>query len=81
MKFFWGCTLVLTSLATLVFLATLNFSKGAPQEAAGYAMACALAVVPYVFTRAAAYFLEPSMPETMARIEGIMKRMADRSAE
>lgn len=38
--------------ATLVILLTLGSSNSAPQEAAGYAMACALAVVPYVFARA-----------------------------
>lgn len=44
---------VLGSLAaTVVFLLTLGGATTAPQEAAGYAMACALAVVPYVFARA-----------------------------
>jgi flagellar biosynthesis protein FliP len=38
--------------ATLVILATALGSRTAPQEAAGYAMACALALVPYVFARA-----------------------------
>lgn len=38
--------------ATLVILLTMGGATTAPQEAAGYAMACALAVVPYVFARA-----------------------------
>jgi ABC-type transport system involved in cytochrome bd biosynthesis fused ATPase/permease subunit len=38
--------------ATLVMLLTMAGATTAPQEAAGYAMACALAVVPYVFARA-----------------------------
>jgi hypothetical protein len=38
--------------AALVILLTMGGATTAPQEAAGYAMACALAVVPYVFARA-----------------------------
>lgn len=37
---------------TLTLLVTWLGAKTAPQEAAGFAMACALAVVPYVFARA-----------------------------
>ena len=53
MKFLWVVTLLSSIGGGLVILLTLATSKGAPQEAAGYAMACALCVVPYVFTRAA----------------------------
>jgi hypothetical protein len=35
----------------IVVLLTLGGATSAPQEAAGYAMACALAVVPYVLAR------------------------------
>lgn len=38
----------------VIILATMGLSKGAPQEAAGYAMACAFAVVPYVLARSIA---------------------------
>lgn len=38
--------------ASIVFLLTIARAESAPQEAAGFAMACALAVVPYVFARA-----------------------------
>ncbi len=81
MKFFWGCTLVLACLATLVFVGTMLLVKGAPQEAAGYAMACALAIVPYVFARAAAFFLEPNMAETLAQIAALQKKKFDLSNE
>jgi len=37
---------------TLELLWTAIAATTAPQQAAGYAMACALAVVPYVFSRA-----------------------------
>lgn len=36
----------------LVLIGTLMSANSAPQEAAGFALACALAVVPYVFARA-----------------------------
>lgn len=36
----------------LIILGTMVRANSAPQEAAGYAMACALCVVPYVFARA-----------------------------
>ena len=38
--------------AMLVIVLILGGARTAPQEAAGYAMACAFAVVPYVFARA-----------------------------
>ncbi len=37
---------------TLAILLTFASSASAPQQAAGFALACALAVVPYVFARA-----------------------------
>ncbi len=37
----------------LVIIGTLLVADSAPKEAAGYAMACALAVVPYVMARSA----------------------------
>ena len=37
----------------LVIVVTLLVADSAPKEAAGYAMACALAVVPYVMARSA----------------------------
>lgn len=52
MKALWVLTLIGAIFGGLTILITLATSKGAPQEAAGFAMACALAVVPYVFTRA-----------------------------
>lgn len=53
MKFLWFVTLLASIVGGLIFVLTLATSKGAPQEAAGYAMACAACIVPYVFTRAA----------------------------
>ena len=45
---------LLGSLAGLLaIIGTLLLADSAPKEAAGYAMACALAVVPYVMARSA----------------------------
>jgi sugar phosphate permease len=41
-------------IAGLVLLMTFTASKGAPQEAAGAAVAAAIAIIPYVFSRAVA---------------------------
>lgn len=52
MKALWIVTLVSTSFAAMALLVSLASAKGAPQEAAGAAIACAMAIIPYVFTRA-----------------------------
>lgn len=49
----WVVTLLATLVATfLVLPALLSSSASAPQQGAAGAMACALCVIPYVFTRA-----------------------------
>lgn len=52
MVFFWVVTALGAGLGALTLLATLAMSTGAPQQAAGAAIALAFAVIPYVFTRA-----------------------------
>lgn len=52
MKFLWFCTLVASVLAGALVVVTLETAKGAPQEAAGAAIALCIAAIPYVFTRA-----------------------------
>lgn len=49
----WVVTIFCT-LGAVALLGSVLFARGisAPQEAAGAAMACALAIIPYVFTRA-----------------------------
>jgi hypothetical protein len=51
-KLCWALTLVLTLIAGAVLVLTLLTASGAPQQAAGAAVAAAIAVVSYVFTRA-----------------------------
>lgn len=50
--FCWIITLICCIIAGLTLVATMTSSNGAPQEAAGAAIACAVVVIPYVFTRA-----------------------------
>lgn len=47
-------------IAVLITLGTLVMTNSAPQEAAGYAMACAFAVVPYVLARSIHIMYEDS---------------------
>lgn len=65
MRFFWGATIACSVLAGFVILLTLVGTRSAPQEAAGYAMACALVVVPYVFARALQAFHAPDAGESI----------------
>jgi hypothetical protein len=48
----WIVTAVGASFALLTLITTVGGASGAPQEAAGAAIAAAIAVIPYVFTRA-----------------------------
>jgi hypothetical protein len=50
--FFWVVSLLSGLAAGGMLLFTLTSSNGAPQEAAGAAIACGFAIIPYVFARA-----------------------------
>jgi hypothetical protein len=50
-KIGWGVTAFAAGISALTFVATVGDANGAPQQAAGSAMALAIAVIPYVFTR------------------------------
>lgn len=49
---FWLVTLLSSCAAIFMFYFTMKHSNGAPQQAAGAAIAIALVVIPYVITRA-----------------------------
>lgn len=55
-------------LGGLIVLLTLASSKGAPQEAAGFAFACATAIIPYVFTRAVLAMRDDSIEDAASKI-------------
>lgn len=50
--FFWVVALLGALLAAGALVLTVLIASGAPQQAAGAAIACALAVIPYVLARA-----------------------------
>jgi hypothetical protein len=59
-KICWGITAFATLPAAICLLATFSGSASAPQEAAGAAMACAIVIIPYVFTRAIEGLAQPA---------------------
>lgn len=48
----WFITILATFAASFQLLFTFTAAQSAPQQAAGAAMAAAMVIVPYVFTRA-----------------------------
>ena len=51
-KFLWVCTMLGSLIGLFFLLVVLTAAKGAPQEAAGAAIAVACAVIPYCLARA-----------------------------
>jgi hypothetical protein len=51
-KFFWVLTVLGGLFSAFALTVTLASANGAPQEAAGAAVSCAIAIIPYVLARA-----------------------------
>jgi len=69
---------ILGAIAAAFVMLLVSASAGsAPQEAAGYAMACALAVVPYVFARAVIALFDDSPRVNTDRIVAAFARGPD----
>ncbi|MBL7872105.1 MAG: hypothetical protein JNM78_10865 [Cyclobacteriaceae bacterium] len=49
---FWVICILACLIAGVVLFVTITISAGAPQEAAGAAIACAIVIIPYVLARA-----------------------------
>lgn len=77
MKVFWLLPILGAVLGSLVFLLTLGAARGAPQEAAGYAMAMAIAVIPYVLTRAIQFMTDSQVQIDVKRIADAVEKMTD----
>lgn len=73
----WILTLIGAAFGGFTVLVTLAASQSAPQEAAGFAMACALAVVPYVFTKAIEGMGSTTREEEADRIIAALNRKND----
>lgn len=65
--FFWTLAALAAVIAGFDLFTTVNIANGAPQQAAGAAMAAATAVVPYVFARAVDSITRSSQPATGSR--------------
>lgn len=74
MPFLWAITALGAAAGAFIILLTLGAKLSAPQEAAAYAMACAVAVVPYVFSRAIAAIATSSSAASLRRIVQLMER-------
>ena len=61
----WIITLLATCVSAGFLYLTLSSAQGAPQEAAGAAIAMAFSVIPYVFTRACQAFTSMGRQEEM----------------
>lgn len=68
MNFLWLVTLLCSVVAALAVAATTLSSASAPQQAAAYAGACALAIIPYVFSRAAEMMTAKSATQNTDRV-------------
>lgn len=79
MAFVWILTLIGTLASAFVIVATMAGAHSAPQEAAGYAMACALSIVPYVFARAGEAVIKASRKDATDRIVDAIEAAAQQS--
>lgn len=73
MKILW----VLTALSALLgmFSMLLSFTMGGVSQAAGFAAACAFAVVPYVFTRAIEAISGASLNDAVEKLSDISAKL------
>ena len=62
----WTITMLATCLAGALLFFTFVGANGAPQEAAGAAIAVAICVIPYVFTRGCQAYSEMERLREMA---------------
>lgn len=77
MKALWILPIIGAILGALTFLLTLASARGAPQEAAGHAMALALAIIPYVLVRAVYAMTETRTEVDLRRIATAVEKMTD----
>lgn len=73
-KVIWILPLLGALAGVLTILLTLGSAGSAPQQAAGYAMACAFAVVPYVLAKAAVAMLEDNWQRDIKRIAAALEK-------
>jgi hypothetical protein len=74
--FFWMITILATGVAFFVLFVTFARSSGAPQEAAGAALAVAIVVIPYVFSRACQAMYDA---DRQAKILDVLRQLGPRA--
>lgn len=79
--FFWIFPLLGSLIAGVVVFFTATLAKGAPQEAAGYAMACAFAVVPYVLARSVAAMIDDDASIQLKRLVRLLEQQQGKSRQ
>jgi hypothetical protein len=67
-EFCWIVTILACIIAGFALIATIFDSSGAPQQAAGAAIAAAVAIIPYVFSRAVTELSESKMEKQNEQI-------------
>jgi hypothetical protein len=67
-KILWLLPILGALAGGLTIVSTISLATSAPQQAAGYAMACALAVVPYVLVRAVMEMVDVEWQRNIKRI-------------
>lgn len=81
-QFSFVITLLSTSLAALLLLFGFSSAKSAPQEASIAALACAMAIIPYVFSRCIQINADRNAnAEALKRIADLLEAQRARSPE
>lgn len=79
-KFSLGVTILMACLATVVLVMGLAGSQSAPQQAAAGAVAAALAVIPYVFTRCLQLDADRRrQEELLVEVVGLLEKMSQQN--
>lgn len=78
MKAIWILPIIGALLGSLVFLLTMGAAGSAPQEAAGYAMSMALAVIPYVMARAIDAMTDDPVETNTRRTVELLHKLNDK---
>lgn len=73
-RILWLLPVIGALIGGLVIVVTLGMSGGAPQQAAGFALACACSVVPYVLVRSVIAMTDENWQRDIKRIAGAVEK-------
>lgn len=72
MRFLWIFPILGSVIGALMILLTVASTSSAPQEAAGFALACAIAVVPYVLVRS---IVAAGTPDVKSHVDKVLEAL------